>query len=273
MRIQGSTALVTGGAGGIGRAVARRFAASGARVVLWDRDAGALEEAARELASLGQPVRTAAVDVTDSAAVNEEAARLAREGWAVDIVDANAGAAFPGELIEMEEAKLKTTIRVNLDAVVWTLRAFVPPMIKRLRGHVVFMASASSFTGVPGLAVYAATKHAIIGLAESLRLELRRRGCLSVGVTIVCPGFVRTAMFEGVRPPVLLPWLTPDDVAAAVCRGVEEGRLYVREPWIVRVLPLLRAVAPTFIQDGLGDLLGLNHTTDDWRERASEASG
>lgn len=264
MRISGSTALVTGAAGGIGRAVVRRFLAGGARVVLWDRDVPALEDAAGELKALG-PVRYAALDVTDPAAVSDEAARLAREGWAVDLLDANAGVAYPGELLEMDEGRLRSTVRVNLEAMVWCVRAFVPPMVKRGRGHVVFMASASSFLGVPGLAVYAATKHAVIGLAESLRLELRRKGVLGVGMTIVCPGFVRTAMFEGVRPPTLLPWLTSAQLADRIAVGVEAGELYVREPWIVRWLPAMRALAPTFVLDRLGDLLGLNHTTEDWK--------
>lgn len=264
MKINGATALVTGAAGGIGRAVVRRLLTGGARVVLWDRDVPALEEVTSELKSLG-PVRYAAVDVADPAAVNDEAARLAREGWEIDLLDANAGVAFPGDLLEMDEGRLRSTVRVNLEAMIWQLRAFVPPMAKKGRGHVVFMASASSFLGVPGLAAYAATKHAVIGLAESLRLELRRRGTLGVGMTIVCPGFVRTQMFEGVRPPILLPWLTPPQLADRIYRGVEAGELYVREPWIVRWLPAMRALAPTFVMDHVGDLLGLNRTTDDWK--------
>lgn len=264
MRLSGATALVTGAAGGIGRAVVRRFLASGARVVLWDRDVPSLEEVAGQLKTLG-PLRYAAVDVTDPAAVNDEAARLAREGWGIDLLDANAGVAFPGDLLAMDEGRLRSTVRVNLEAMLWCLRAFVPSMAKSGRGHVVFMGSASSFVGVPGLAAYAATKHAVVGLAESLRLELRRKGALGVGMTIVCPGFVRTAMFEGVKPPFLLPWLTPAQLADRIARGVEAGELYVSEPWIVRWLPTLRALAPTFLTDRIGDLIGLNHTTDDWR--------
>ena len=266
MRLRGATALITGGAGGIGRAVARRFLTGGARVVLWDRDVPALEEAASELKALG-PVRYAALDVTDPAAVNDEAAKLAADGWEVDLLDVNAGVAYPGDLLEMDEGRLRATVRVNFESLIWCLRSFVPAMEKRGRGHIVFMASASSFIGVPGLAVYTATKHAVIGLAESLRLELRRRGRLGVKMSIVCPGFVRTAMFEGVKPPRLLPWLTPAQLADRIAKGVEAEELYVREPWIVRWLPALRAAAPTFVLDHLGDLLGLNHTTDDWGGR------
>ncbi|MBI4348504.1 MAG: SDR family NAD(P)-dependent oxidoreductase [Elusimicrobia bacterium] len=266
MRLRGATALITGGAGGIGRAVARRFLTAGSRVVLWDRDVPALEDAAGELKSLG-PVRYAALDVTDPAAISDEGKRLGADGWEIDLLDVNAGVAYPGDLLEMDEGRLRSTVRVNLESLIWCLRTFIPPMERRGRGHVVFMASASSFVGVPGLAVYTATKHAVIGLAESLRLELRRRGKLGVKMSIICPGFVRTAMFEGVKPPMLLPWLTPAQLADRIARGIENDELYVREPWIVRWLPALRAAAPTFVLDHLGDLMGLNNTTDEWSGR------
>ncbi|MBI5199988.1 MAG: SDR family NAD(P)-dependent oxidoreductase [Elusimicrobia bacterium] len=264
MRLRGATSLITGGAGGIGRAVARRFLAGGSRVVLWDRDVPALEDAASELKALG-PVRYAALDVTDPAAVHDESAKLSADGWEIDVLDVNAGVAYPGDLLEMDEGRLRSTVRVNLESLLWCLRSFVPPMERKGKGHIVFMASASSFVGVPGLAAYTATKHAVIGLAESLRLELRRRGRLGVKMSIVCPGFVRTPMFDGVKPPFLLPWLTPAQLADRIFRGVEAEELYVREPWIVRWLPMLRATAPTFVLDHLGDLMGLNQTTDEWK--------
>ena len=267
MNIRGATALVTGGAGGIGLAVARRLLEGRARVVLWDNDREALGRAAGELSALG-PVRSATVDVTDAAAVQSEAARLAAEGWDVDLLDANAGVAFPGDLLEMEQRRLEATFRVNVEGVANCIRAFAPPMVRKGRGHVVLMASAAALTAVPGLAAYAASKHAVIGLADSFRLELRRRGALGVKVTVVCPGFVRTPLFAGVEAPVVLPWLTPQGLAALIADGVERDLLYVRAPWIVRWLPLLRSVSPTFLHDRLGDWLGLTHSTDPWKGRA-----
>ncbi|MFI5347049.1 MAG: SDR family oxidoreductase [Elusimicrobiota bacterium] len=266
MDVKDRVVLITGGAGGIGKALAARFLTAGARVVLWDADAALLEAAARQLSPLGD-VRTYALDLTDREKVRETAARVQTEVGPVDVLDNNAGVVFGADFLTCTEEQLLRTIEVNVNAVMWCTRAFLPGMISRGRGHVVMMASAAGLLGVPGMAAYSASKHAVIGLAESIRLELRKSGARGVGMTIVCPSFVATGMFEGVRPPLLAPWLKPDALAGKIFDAVRHNRLYVREPIMVRIIPALKGIGSQTLLDWIGDILGMHSAMDRWTGR------
>ena len=263
MDISGRILLVTGGAAGMGRAVAERFLRAGARVVLWDHDPQALAGAVRDLSAVGE-VRGYDLDVTDRRKVRETAERVRREVGEVDLLDNNAGVVCGGDFLACPEEDLRRTVEVNLFAAMWCVREFLPAMIRRGSGRVIMMSSASGLLGVPGLAVYAATKHAIIGLAESLRLELKKAGCRGIGVTIVCPSFVQTGMFAGVKPPLLTPWLSPETVAEKIYQAVLKDRLYVREPFLVMLVPLLKGLAGAAVLDRVGEFLGMDRAMDTW---------
>jgi len=267
MELRGRLALITGGAGGIGRAVAARLLRQGARVALWDVAQAPLDSAKSALSPLGE-VFTDVVDITSREQVAAAAARLRERAGEVDVLDNNAGVVFGGDLLAMSDEQLEKTVAVNLNAVLWCTRAFLPSMIERGRGRIVLMSSASGLLGVPGLAAYAATKHAVIGLGESLRLELEKGGHRGVGVTIVCPSFVSSGMFAGVKPPLLAPWLTPEKVAALVVSAVESDRLYVRAPFLVKLVPALKGLAPARVVDWVGRVLGMHGSMDSFTGRA-----
>src|SRR5437879_2092595 len=112
------------------------------------------------------------------------------------------------------------------------------------------IASAAGLLGVPGMAAYSATKHAVIGFAESLRLELRRSGAAGVGMTIVCPSFVDTGMFPDTPPPLFTPRLEPERLAGKIVAAVRANKLYVREPAMVKLIPLLKTL-PRPLADAL----------------------
>ncbi|MFI5350314.1 MAG: SDR family oxidoreductase [Elusimicrobiota bacterium] len=271
MEIDRRVVLITGGAGGIGRALAARFLKAGAKVVLWDVDAAAVEAACKELSGLG-PVRGYALDITDRRKVAETAALVEREVGTVDILDNNAGIVHGADFLACPEEKLLSTIEVNVNAVMWCTRAFLPGMIRSGRGRVVMMASAAGMLGVPGMAAYSASKHAVIGFGESLRLELIKQGHRGVGITIVCPSFVKTGMFEGTRPPLLAPWLSPDALAGKIFDAVLKDRLYVREPWLVKLIPLMKGLGGTPLVDLVGAVLGMHTAMDAWTGRANTQS-
>jgi all-trans-retinol dehydrogenase (NAD+) len=266
MEAEGRVVLITGGAGGIGKALAARFLKAGARVVLWDREAAALDAACGELSALGS-VRGYALDITDRRKVGETAALVEREVGTVDILDNNAGVVHGADFLTCPEEKLLQTIEVNVNAVMWCTRAFLPGMIRKGRGHVVMMASASGLLGVPGMAAYSASKHAVIGLAESIRLELRKQGHRGIGMTIVCPSFVSTGMFEGTKPPLLAPWLSPDALAGKIFDAVSKDRRYVLEPFMVKLVPLLKGLGSAALLDWMGDVLGMHSAMDRWTGR------
>lgn len=241
--LTGKTVLITGGAGGLGTALARRFTAEGAKVVLWDLKAPTGD------------ARFEAVNVADRAAVSAAARGLG----AVDILVNNAGVHAPGDFLDGSEEDAERQVSVNLNSYIWCARAFLPGMIARGSGHLVYTASAAGLLGVPGMAVYSATKHAVVGLAESIRLELRRAGHRGVGTTIVCPSFIDTGMFPDSKPPLFTPWLKPETLADKIVAAVKADRLYVREPAMVKLIPLLKAL-PGPVGDALCALTGMDRS-------------
>jgi len=247
--LNAKTVLITGGAGGLGLAAARAFAREGARVALWDLDAARGEKAVAE----GFGFK--AVDVADPAAVRAAAAELG----AVDVLMNNAGVHAPGDFLEANDGQVMRQLGVNLGSYVWCARAFLPGMIARGSGHLVYTASAAGLLGVPGMAVYSATKHAVVGLAESIRMELRRGGHRGIGTTIVCPSFIDTGMFPDTKPPLFTPWLKPDELAGKIVAAVKADRLYVSEPAMVRLIPLLKAL-PRSVGDALCALTGMDRS-------------
>lgn len=184
-------AVVTGGAQGIGRAVAERFLQSGARVALWDRDADLARETAAEL---GEGALAVAVDQTDYEAV--EAARRETEDrfGRIDILVANAGiAGSNGLLVDYDVAEWHRIVDINLNGVFHCCRAVVPGMIERDYGRVVTVASIAGKEGNPNAAAYSASKAGVIALTKSLGKETAGR---NVAVNCVTPAAARTRIFD-----------------------------------------------------------------------------
>lgn len=272
MNLRGSRILVTGGARGMGLAIAKGAAARGASVVLWDRDAEALRAAEAEVAGV-EPVVGQAVDVADRKAVDAAAARLTSEQGPVDILVNNAGVVSGKRFSDLSPGEVERTLAVNAASLFWTTRAFLPAMIRRGRGRVVTMASAGGLVGVPGLSDYCASKFAAVGFHESLRAELRREAP-GVGATLVCPFFVNTGMFAGVRTrfPRLLPILEPETVAEAALRAVERDRALVVRPRFVHSLKLLRLLPAGWL-DPIAAFFGIHAAMDTFAGRAAEPGG
>ena len=254
--LKGRTAVVTGGAGGLGRATAHALARAGMKVALWDLDGAAAEAAAAALRAEGFEAMALELDVCDAAAVGKAAARTEKALGPVWLLDNNAGVVARGDFLDQDAADWERTLAVNLRSHLVCTKALLPGMVGRKAGHLVFIASAAGLMGVPGAAVYSASKHAVVGFADSLRLELSRARS-GVGVTIVCPSFISTGMFEGGRPPRLSGWLTPEAVAAKTVAAVRSRRVWVVEPWIVKTAPLVKAL-PQPVVDRLASWLGIH---------------
>ena len=274
MNLRGSRILVTGGARGMGLAIAKGAAARGALAVLWDRDAEALRAAEAEVAGAGaEPAFGQAVDVADREAVDAAAARLTTERGPVDILVNNAGVVSGKRFTDLSPEEVERTLAVNAASLFWTTRAFLPAMIRRGRGRIVTMASAGGLIGVPGLSDYCASKFAAVGFHESLRAELRR-AAPGVGATLVCPFFVNTGMFAGVRTrfPRLLPILEPEAVAEAALRAVERGRALVVRPRFVHSLKLLRLLPAGWL-DPIAAFFGIHAAMDTFAGRPAGPGG
>ncbi|MDE3064131.1 MAG: SDR family NAD(P)-dependent oxidoreductase [Acidobacteriota bacterium] len=260
MELGGKTAVVTGGASGMGLATARRFAEVGANLVLGDIELGPLEEAIEGLRASGARV----VGLTCDVAVEEDVIALReaalREFGAVHLVFNNAGVAG-GSTIGTPKAMWDWVLGVNLDGVVNGINAFVPHFLDQDEGHVGSTASLAGLGGVPYMGPYCASKFAVVGISESLFHELALRGS-RVGVSVLCPGFVRTRIHESARnapedlkalgedpelarfadviAEVVNAGLDPSEVALAVESAVRENRFWI--------LPHMRAALGTTAQ-------------------------
>ncbi len=268
-QIAGSTILITGGASGIGRLLALKTAARGAKVVVWDIHAERLAAAIDELRRSGAPAAQGYLcDVSDRHSVYETAERVKQEAGPVRILVNGAGIVTGKRFLETRDTDIQRTLEVNVGGLFWTCKAFLPGMIEAGAGHVVTIASAAGMIGVARLADYCASKWAAVGLDESLRMELRH---LAPGVrtTVVCPYYIDTGMFRGVatRFPWLLPILKEEKVAERIVRAVARNRRRLVMPWLVWWVPPLRML-PVGMFDALADLLGINRSMDHFEGRS-----
>jgi NAD(P)-dependent dehydrogenase (short-subunit alcohol dehydrogenase family) len=259
--------LVTGGGSGIGRSLALRFAAEGAEVHVADLNLGAAEHVAREIASAGGRARAWLLDVTDAAAVAGLRAQLLEASGPIDVLVNNAGIVHGGAFLDVPLDRHRATFEVNTLAVVAVTHTFLPDLLARPEAHLVNIASAAAFTGLPFGGSYAASKWAVLGFSESVRLELREQGHAHVRVTAVCPGFVGTGMFEGARALRLTRILTPARVADLTVRAVLGNREMVMTPWVVALGPMLRGVLPRRLFDWTARLFGAPSSMAHWTGR------
>ena len=246
MELRDKVIVITGASSGFGEQIARRAHSAGAYVVLAARS---LEPLERLVAEFGAD-RALAVptDVSDAAAVARlQAATIARFGRA-DVLVNNAGFGVLDRFAEASAADLREMIDVNLYGAVLCAQAFLPDMLRRRSGQIVFVASAAGLLGFINMAFYGATKHALVGVAKSLMLELAGSG---VRCALICPGvahtnFMKRAELEKYsRATRLVPWLTADQVADATVRAIRRrlhGQLIV--PWQARPLVMLGNALP-----------------------------
>lgn len=257
--------LITGAAGGLGRTLARHFAAEGCELVLTDLQEEALDEVQAELEALGTRCRAYVLDVTDEAAIHDVRRRVHEDLGTIDVLVNNAGVVFGGPFLEVPLTQHRLTYRVNVEGVMNMTHAFLPDVLESPRGHVTFIASASGFIGLPNGATYASSKWAVIGFAESIRAELKAQGKKHVGVTTVCPTYIDTGMFSGAKPPKTAKMLDPDDIAEKIVEAVKTRQVWVLEPWIVKITPFLKNCLPTRAADFISDVFGASSSMDGWR--------
>lgn len=255
--VQGATVLVTGASRGMGELYARRAAADGAaRIALWDIDVEAAEHLAHDLTRAGVETIALGVDVSDRDQVASGARRTREDLGAPDILVNNAGIVRGAPFWEHDPTRdIELTMRVNALAPMWLTREVLPAMMRdRSRPkRILNVASAAGTVATPNMSVYAASKWAMLGWSESLRLELQRDGAGHVKVVTFCPSYVSTGMFEGARGPLLTPVMTPDRAVEAAWRGMLAGRPVVTKPWTVRCAMACRGVLPTRAWDAIAD--------------------
>ena len=234
----------------MGRLLAHRLAREEARLSLVDIDQRGLDALEREI----RGANTYVCDVTH----REEVAKLRAYVRDVDIVVNNAGVIAHGAYTEIDYQDERRMLAVNTLGVHWITKTFLPDLIASEEGHLVMMASVAAIVGVPYQALYSATKWFVAGLGESIRQEMRAEGKEHVHVTIVCPSLVATEFYDHPHAPFLVPILKPERVVERITTAIRRNRLYVREPFMVKLAPFLRGVIPARGTDAIARLLGIH---------------
>jgi NAD(P)-dependent dehydrogenase (short-subunit alcohol dehydrogenase family) len=227
MEVSGRHVVVTGGAGGIGRALARSFVAEGARaVVVADRDSERADAVAGEIGALA-----VAFDAGREDSVQELIATATDAGGPIDIFISNAGVPGAAGGAEADEDAWEEAWRVNVMAHVWAARALLPDMLERGEGYLINTASAAGLLTQVSSAIYSVTKHAAVALAEWLAIEHWDSG---IRVSCICPQGVRTPMLELAMEDAAAAaalnaggLIEPEDVADAVIAGIREERMLI----------------------------------------------
>ncbi|KAA1419287.1 SDR family oxidoreductase [Nocardioides humilatus] len=222
--LDGALVAITGAARGIGLATAKEFIAAGAHVALGDLDEAMVKEAAAELGVNASGHR---LDVTDKGSFGAflEAAEL-QHGQPLDVLVNNAGVMPNSAFLDQEDRIDRLTMDVNVYGVIHGMRLALPGMVRRQQGHVVNVASLAGKFPIKGLAVYNASKYAVVGLTAATRLEFEGTG---VSITAVLPSAVKTELSSGIDYG-LLPAVEPEDIAAAVVKSVRNRKAEIAVP-------------------------------------------
>lgn len=246
----GMTALVTGASQGIGRLLALELARRGARVALVARQTDKLAAVASEIRALERRALVLTCDVGNPDEVRATVNEVRSEWGAVDVLVNNAGYGRHARFLEWDVADIERMMRINFLGSVYFTKALLPAMVERKRGWIVFVASVAGRIGVPDESGYAASKFAMVGLAEALSIEVEEQG---VHVLTVCPGAVDTEFFDDEArarmPPVAKDsMIRPEQVIQATFRALERGQHEVTVPGGIRAGYVVRAVAPEFMR-------------------------
>ncbi len=225
--ITGKTIVITGAARGIGHATAKALLQRGARVVIGDRDVHALESAVTALDRHG-PVSGYPLDVTNRQSFAEFLDKARSEaGGRIDVLINNAGVMPIGPFLQQSEQALRSSIEVNFYGVLNGCQLVLPEMVARRGGHIVNIASLAGMIAVPGQAVYAGTKFAVVGLSVALADEFASQG---VEVSAILPTFTNTELITGTHPSAAQKPVQPEQIAAAVVKVLDKPTTVVSVP-------------------------------------------
>lgn len=223
--VAGKVVAITGGARGIGKATATALIRRGARVAIGDLDLDLAEKTASELGGNAVAFK---LDVTDRASFADFLDAAEKELGPIDVLINNAGIMPVGPFEKETDETARLMIDINLHGVIFGCKLALERMIPRGEGHIVNIASQAGKAGIPGGATYSATKHAVVGLSEAIRLENRDRG---IEVSCVMPAVVNTELGSGLTDTRGVKKLEPEEVADAICEAIETNRFDV---WVPR---------------------------------------
>lgn len=271
--------LITGGASGIGRIMGRICLEKGAaNLIVWDISQTNIDITEAELGSVKPNVKGIAqghitsqiVNVADAQAISSAYERVKREVGDVDILINCAGIVRGNNTFDKQTVNdINLTMDINATAPMLVALSILPDMLKRDSGHICNIASAAGMLGVPKLSVYCASKWAVIGWTESMRIELKQAHS-NVRVTSVAPYFINTGMFDGVNSKVF-PILKPEKTAKKIIRAIEAGKSFRGIPFAYHFIRIWQGLLPYCLFDFIfGKVFGVYSVMDHFTGRTAK---
>ena len=245
--LAGQTAAITGAARGIGKATAQALLRQGMKVAIGDVDLAAAQHTAAEL---GASTIAVPLDVTDRASFVAFLDRTEEQLGPVDVLVNNAGIMPIGRFVDEDDLTARRMVDINIHGVILGMKLALDRMVPRDRGHIVNISSQAGKFGAPGGATYSATKHAVVGLSEAVRGELRLMGA-HVDLSYVMPFVVNTELGSGLGEARGLKVLQPTDVADAIVEALQTGRVEVWVPKSSKRTQTLGMLLPRRLSEGM----------------------
>lgn len=264
--IENKIALITGAASGIGKLMGKLLLQKGLHtLVIWDVNEKLLYSTTNELVQQGFKVLPYVVDVMDTNAVIAAAQQVKKDAGKIDILINNAGIVVGKSFAEHSHNDIDRTMIINSSALMHITKEFLPDMIAEKTGHIVNISSAAGMVSIPKMSVYVASKWAVIGWSDTLRLEMEKLNS-NVKVTTVTPYYINTGMFDGVKS--IIPIVDPEVAARKIIEGIENNKLFVRMPVIVYTLLFVKGIFPARWFDVIvGKWMGIYNTMNDFKGR------
>lgn len=259
--------LITGGASGIGKIIARKSIERNANaIIIWDFNSEGMKQVVEEFSHFNVPIYSIQVDLSKPDQIEKAISQTFELNLTIDILFNNAGIVVGKEFINNSLEDIERTMQINTNALMHIAKAFLPKMIDLNSGVICNISSLAGLTSTPKMAVYSASKWAVIGWSEGLRIEMKQAN-KNVLINVVTPYYINTGMFDGVKSK-LLPILNPEKVAQKIISNIEKGKNRTSLPlpgWIIR---LCQGLLPLPLYDFvMGDIFGIYDTMNDFKGR------
>lgn len=269
-KIKDCCVLITGGASGIGKIMGRIALERGARcLAIWDINETNINAVKKEFEKIGQ-VKGYKIDISDKEQVEKTAALTEKDCGPVDILINCAGIVTNNDTFDKQSTNdIERTMEINSIAPMIIAQKFLPGMLKRGKGHICNIASAAGMLSNPRMAVYAASKWAVIGWSDSVRIELKQMKS-NVRITTIAPYFINTGMFDGVKSRIF-PILKPEPTARKIINAIEKNKNFKGIPFSFHFIRFCQALLPTSIFDYIfGEVVGIFHAMDNFTGRKKQ---
>ena len=265
MKVENKTVLITGGASGIGKIMARLMLERKAKVIVWDINQEGIDKVIEEFSGFGTIVGYK-IDVSNLEEIQSTAQKVFQHNHTVDILINNAGIIVGKYFSEHSTTDILKTMVINATAPMLITAEFLPQMLARNSGHICNIASSGGLISNPKMSVYAASKWSLIGWSDSLRLEMKQLK-KNINVTTIMPYYINTGMFDGVKSKI--PILEPEAASLTIIQAIENNRKLISIPgYIYNLTRFGQAIFSVGLFDWFaGNVMGIYDTMTDFTGR------